>query len=152
MVLNFTVFKTQIRESLLREQLMAMLSGFFGALAIILAMVGLYGVISYMVVQRRNEIGVRMALGASRRDILTMILREAAILLGIGLAVGTLLALVAGNAASLAALWIEAQRSLHLHRRDSRNDRGRIRRQLVAGAPRCDSASHGGPSRRIALP
>jgi putative ABC transport system permease protein len=45
MVLNFTVFKTQIRESLLREQLMAMLSGFFGALAIILAMVGLYGVI-----------------------------------------------------------------------------------------------------------
>ncbi len=100
MVLNFTVFKTQIRESLLREQLMAMLSGFFGALAIILAMVGLYGVISYMVVQRRNEIGVRMALGASRGNILAMILREAAILLGIGLAVGTLLALVAGNAAA----------------------------------------------------
>jgi predicted permease len=100
MVLNFTVFKTQIREGLLREQLMAMLSGFFGALAIILAMVGLYGVISYMVVQRRNEIGVRMALGASRGNILAMILREAAILLGIGLAVGTLLALVAGNAAA----------------------------------------------------
>jgi putative ABC transport system permease protein len=100
MVLNFTVLKTQIREGLLREQLMAMLSGFFGALAAILAMVGLYGVISYMVVQRRSEIGVRMALGASRRDILTMILREAAILLGIGLAVGTALALAAGNAAA----------------------------------------------------
>lgn len=79
---------------------MATLSGFFGALAAILAMVGLYGVISYMVVQRRNEIGVRMALGASRRDILTMILREAAILLGIGLVVGTLLSLIAGNAAA----------------------------------------------------
>jgi putative ABC transport system permease protein len=100
MVLNFTVLKTQIREGLLREQLMAMLSGFFGALAAILAMVGLYGVISYMVVQRRSEIGVRMALGASRRDILTMVLREAAILLGIGLAVGTALALAAGNAAA----------------------------------------------------
>jgi putative ABC transport system permease protein len=100
MVLNFTVFKTQIREGLLREQLMAMLSGFFGALAIILAMVGLYGVISYMVVQRRSEIGVRMALGASRRNILLMVLREAAILLGIGLSVGTALALAAGNAAA----------------------------------------------------
>jgi predicted permease len=100
MVLDFTVFKTQIREGLLREQLMALLSGFFGALAAILAMVGLYGVISYMVVQRRSEIGVRMALGASRRDILAMILREAAILLGIGLAVGTILSLAAGNAAA----------------------------------------------------
>jgi len=100
MVLDFTVFKTQLRDGLLREQLMAMLSGFFGALAAILAMVGLYGVISYMVVQRRNEIGVRMALGASRRDILTMILREAAILLGIGLVVGTVLSLIAGNAAA----------------------------------------------------
>jgi len=99
-VLNFSMMKTQIREGLLREQLMAMLSGFFGALAVILAIVGLYGVISYMVVQRRNEIGVRMALGASRRDIVTMILREAFILLGIGLAIGTMLALVAGNAAA----------------------------------------------------
>ena len=65
---------------------MATLSGFFGALATILAMVGLYGVISYMVVRRRNEIGVRMALGANRSNILGMVLREAAILLGIGLA------------------------------------------------------------------
>jgi ABC-type antimicrobial peptide transport system permease subunit len=79
---------------------MATLSGFFGALATILAMVGLYGVISYMVVRRRNEIGVRMALGASRSDILVMVLREAAILLGIGLVTGTGLALAAGTAAA----------------------------------------------------
>jgi putative ABC transport system permease protein len=100
MVLNFSVLKTQIREGLLREQLMATLSGFFGALAAILATIGLYGVISDMVIRRRNEIGLRMALGAMHRDILLMVLREAAILLGIGLAVGTGLALTAGTAVS----------------------------------------------------
>jgi ABC-type antimicrobial peptide transport system permease subunit len=100
MVLTFTVLKTQIREGLLRERLMATLSGFFGALATILAMVGLYGVISYMVVRRRNEIGLRMALGADRSSILIMILREAAILLGIGLVIGTGLSLAAGTAAA----------------------------------------------------
>jgi putative ABC transport system permease protein len=100
LVLTFSVLKTQIREGLLREQLMATLSGFFGVLATILAMVGLYGVISYMVARRRNEIGVRMALGASRNDILVMVLREAAILLGIGLVTGTGLSLAAGSAAT----------------------------------------------------
>jgi len=99
MVLNFSVLKTQIREGLLREQLMATLSGFFGVLATILAMVGLYGVISYMVIRRRNEIGIRMALGAKRSRILMMILREAGILLVIGLAAGTALSLAAGAAA-----------------------------------------------------
>ena len=100
LVLTFSVLKTQIREGLLRERLMATLSGFFGALATILAMVGLYGVISYMVARRRNEIGVRMALGANRNHILVMVLREAAILLGIGLVIGTGLALAAGTAAA----------------------------------------------------
>jgi putative ABC transport system permease protein len=100
LVLTFNVLKTQIREGLLREQLMATLSGFFGALATILAMVGLYGVISYMVVRRRNEIGVRMALGANRNDILVMVMKEAATLLIIGLVVGTALALAAGTAAA----------------------------------------------------
>ena len=99
LVLNFRVFETTIRESLLRERLMATLSGFFGFLAALLATIGLYGVISYMVVRRRNEIGVRMALGASRRDVLALILREAGTLLGIGLALGTGLALLAGSAA-----------------------------------------------------
>jgi putative ABC transport system permease protein len=99
MVLSFTVFKTQIREGLLRESLMATLSGFFGVLATVLAVIGLYGVISYIVIQRRNEIGVRMALGANRGDILRMVLRDAAILLGIGLVVGTGLTIAAGTAA-----------------------------------------------------
>ena len=98
-VLNFRALKTTIEEGLLRERLMATLSGFFGALAAILAMIGLYGVMSFTVVRRRNEIGVRMALGASRGDILGMVMREAAALVGIGLVAGTLLAVAAATSA-----------------------------------------------------
>src|SRR5207248_4882590 len=93
--IDFQVFNTQIREGLLRERLMATLSGFFGFLAGVLATVGLYGVISYMVVRRRNEIGIRMALGATERNVIGMILREAAMLLGAGVAAGIVLS-VAG--------------------------------------------------------
>ena len=91
--LTFHPLRTMVENTLLRERLMATLSGFFGLLAGVLAAIGLYGVISYMVAQRRNEIGIRMALGADRRTIIGMIAREAAILLGAGLIVGTLLVL-----------------------------------------------------------
>jgi putative ABC transport system permease protein len=97
---QFSVLKTQIRDTLQRERLMATLSGFFGFLAGILATVGLYGVISYMVVRRRNEIGIRMALGADRGRVLALIMREAALLMGIGLLLGTGLSLASTSAAS----------------------------------------------------
>lgn len=100
LVISYTVFKTQIREGLLRDRLMATLSGFYGVLATVLAVIGLYGVISYVVLQRKNEIGVRMALGANRSDILRMVLRDAAILLAIGLATGTGMTIATGNAAA----------------------------------------------------
>jgi predicted permease len=100
--IEFHVFKTQIAESLARERMLASLSGFFGLLAGVLAVVGIYGVISYMVVRRTNEIGIRMALGATRIDILRLILSEAGVLLGVGLTIGTALAfVVARSAASL---------------------------------------------------
>ena len=98
--IDFHVFKTQIRESLLRERLMATLSGFFGFLAALLATIGLYGLISYTVARRTNEIGIRMALGAQRGDVVKMVLREAGVLLAIGLGVGTALSLVAAKTAS----------------------------------------------------
>lgn len=97
-VLQFTAMRTSIMESLGRERLMASLSGFYGALAAMLATVGLYGMMSWMVVRRRSEIGVRMALGASQSGILMMMMREAMALLGIGLAVGVLLVMAAGRA------------------------------------------------------
>jgi ABC-type antimicrobial peptide transport system permease subunit len=96
---HFKVLKTQIRESLMRERLMATLSGFFGALAALLASLGLYGVLSYAVAQRTQEIGVRLALGAARGRIVKMIMREAMLLLATGLAIGILLALAAAKTA-----------------------------------------------------
>jgi predicted permease len=97
--LEFRVLTTQLRESLMRERLMATLSGAFGILAGLLATVGLYGVIAYMVERRRNEIGVRMALGADRARVVWLVVREAGLLLVVGLVVGAGLAIWAGQAA-----------------------------------------------------
>ena len=73
--------------------------GAFGILAALLATIGLYGVIAYMVARRRNEIGVRLALGAGRARVIGMVLREAVGLLAAGLAIGTALARWATGAA-----------------------------------------------------
>jgi putative ABC transport system permease protein len=100
MDVNFTVFHQMIEEGLLRDRLMARLSGFFGGLALLLAVIGLYGVISYMVARRRNEIGIRMSLGADRASIIGLMLREAMVLLAIGLGIGLALAVGASSAAA----------------------------------------------------
>ena len=97
---DFTVLTTQIGQSLMRDRLMAALAGAFGFLASSLAVLGLYGVIAYMVARRRNEIGVRIALGATRGRVIGLVLQEAILLLAIGLAVGLGLAVWAGQAAA----------------------------------------------------
>ena len=97
--IDFAVLTAQIKESLMRDRLMAALAGAFGLLAGLLAVLGLYGVIAYMVARRRNEIGVRIALGASRAQVIGLILREAVLLLAVGLTLGTALAAWAGQAA-----------------------------------------------------
>jgi putative ABC transport system permease protein len=97
--LEFRVLKTRIHDSLLQDELMATLSGFFGFVAALLAAIGLYGVMSYMVIQRTKEIGIRMAIGAERVDVLRMILREATVLTVTGLVIGTALALGSAQAA-----------------------------------------------------
>jgi putative ABC transport system permease protein len=86
--LQFRTLALQVDESLGRERLLATLSGFFGALALALAVIGLYGVMSYNVARRRNEIGIRMALGAEQARVLGMVLGEVAILIVAGLVLG----------------------------------------------------------------
>jgi predicted permease len=97
---SFVPFHKMIEDGLLRDRLMARLSGFFGMLAVLLAVIGLYGVISYMVASRRTEIGIRMALGAGQPNIVWLVLREASLLLAVGLSIGTALALAMGRAAT----------------------------------------------------
>jgi predicted permease len=112
--LDFKVMRTRIRESLLQDQLMATLSGFFGFLAALLAAIGLYGVISYMVVQRTKEIGIRMAIGAERLDVLRLVLREAGLLTITGVVIGAGLALGAAQAAKSLLYGLKARDPLTL--------------------------------------
>jgi predicted permease len=90
----------QIDELLLQERLFAKLSSFFGLLALALACVGLYGILSYAVARRTAELGIRMALGAQRRDIVGMILREMLLIVTASLAVGIPAALATARLAS----------------------------------------------------
>jgi predicted permease len=97
---RFQVFRSMVQESLLREQLLAKLSGLFGLLAMLLASIGLYGLLSYGVASRTNEIGIRMALGAKTRNVFTLILREAVLLVIVGLIIGIPLAVYVSRFAS----------------------------------------------------
>ncbi len=90
---SFVVFTTQIADSMKQETLLAMLSAVFGGLALFLAMLGLYGVMSYNVARRRSEIGIRMALGAGQHRVARMVMGEVSVMVVVGLLVGTGLAL-----------------------------------------------------------
>jgi predicted permease len=94
----------ELDHALSPERVLALLSDFFGSVGLLLASLGLYGLLSYTVSRRTREIGVRVALGASRGGIAALILRDAAVLLGIGLTAGLALAL-AGTRAIAALLY-----------------------------------------------
>jgi predicted permease len=105
--LTFDTMDSQIDRSLQRDRLMAFVSGFFGALAALIATIGLYGVMSYIVARRRTEIGIRMALGAAPGAVVRLIAREAGLLVIIGLMAGGVLAVIAARSAQ--ALLFELQ-------------------------------------------
>ncbi|MEX2299340.1 MAG: FtsX-like permease family protein, partial [Bryobacterales bacterium] len=108
-ITGVTLQSTLIDNTLLRERLLALLSGFFAVVALVLAAVGLYGVLNYSVVRRTKEIGIRVALGARQLAVVRLVISEISILMALGLAVGA----AAGFwlAQFLAALLFEVQPS-----------------------------------------
>jgi ABC-type antimicrobial peptide transport system permease subunit len=96
-VVDFQSFATQVKANFTQQAMIAKLTSFFGVLALILASIGLYGVTSYSVERRTSEIGIRMALGADRINMLAMVLRSAFFQVGIGLAIGIPVTLISGR-------------------------------------------------------
>lgn len=95
LVFSFRSLTDQIGASLLQERVLAMLSAFFSGLALVLAAIGLYGITSYAVTRRRAEIGIRLALGAQRSDVIRLVLQHGTTLTAIGIVCGV------GGAAAL---------------------------------------------------
>jgi len=97
LTLTFRLVSDQVRNSLIQERLIAMLSGFFGALALLLAAIGLYGITSYAVGRRRTEIGIRMALGAAPAGVIRLVLTRVAWLVALGILAGAAAAYLAAT-------------------------------------------------------
>jgi putative ABC transport system permease protein len=94
---RIATLEERVERSLVRERLLSVLASFFGGLALVLAAIGLYGVMSYGVVRRTREIGIRMAVGAQRAAVLWMVLREMLVVVTIGVAIGSAAALAASR-------------------------------------------------------
>jgi predicted permease len=109
--LEFHTLAEQVNDSMVQERMLALLSGFFGALALLLAMIGLYGTLSYVVAQRQREFGIRMALGAEPGSILRLVMRNVISVLTVGV--------VAGIGISLAATRVLQQLLFGLGPRDT---------------------------------
>jgi len=87
-VYEMKTLEAQLDQTLLTDRLIALLSASFGLLATVLASVGLYGVMAFVVARRRKELGIRLALGAQPGGVIWLVMREVLVLLGIGLAIG----------------------------------------------------------------
>jgi ABC-type antimicrobial peptide transport system permease subunit len=96
-VLTMTTQTEQIEARLRQEKLFATSYALFGIIALLLASIGLFGLMSYNVGRRTNEIGIRMALGAQSTDVLGLVMKESMVLVGIGVAIGLIVAVSASR-------------------------------------------------------
>jgi ABC-type antimicrobial peptide transport system permease subunit len=96
-ITNLRPYEAQVANNFTQDRLISRLTSLFGALALVLACVGLYGVTSYFVARRTSEIGVRMALGATRSSVVSMVLHGVLVQIAFGLALGIPAALFAGH-------------------------------------------------------
>jgi ABC-type antimicrobial peptide transport system permease subunit len=95
--MNVTTQQEEVERRFLQEKVFAQAYSLFGGLALLVASVGLFGLTSYSVSRRTNEIGIRMALGAEARDVMRLVTRESMILMAAGVAIGAVLAIAAGR-------------------------------------------------------
>jgi putative ABC transport system permease protein len=107
-VYQMKTVEAQLDQTLLTDRLIALLSAGFGLLATVLASVGLYGVMAFVVARRRKELGIRLALGAQPGGVIWLVMREVMLLLAIGLAIGIPSAMALGRYVSTQLYGIEA--------------------------------------------
>ena len=134
-VFNVQSVSELVAQSVGQSRLNTILLAFFALIAVVLAVIGIYGVVSYSVTQRTQEIGVRMALGARQADVLRLVLREGAALAAIGVAIGVAGAYRRDAAHSIVAVRDRANGFANDRRNCDRSRHDRVGRELFAGAP-----------------
>jgi len=146
-IMSVKTLAEQVDDLLVGDKLMARLSTLFGLLALLLASIGIYGVLSYAVARRTSEVGLRMALGAPRSNVVWLVLRDALVLVATGLAIRS-----AGGARKPAARLRHALRPV-LHRRHVRHHRHRdsCRGSRLSGILAGQAGVPGGPNYGFAL-
>ena len=148
-VLQARTIEQQMDNNLLVEKLIATLSGFFGLLAMLLASVGLYGVMAQSVTVRTREMGIRMALGADRSSVLWMVLKEALVLVAIGSVVGVPAGAGGHEVRGVVPLRSDGARPVDHGRRDGVPGGGGAVCELRPGSPREPARPEQGTALRV---
>ena len=146
---NLRTMDDQIADNLSTESLIALLSAAFAMLAVLLAAIGLYGVLAYSTAQRTREIGIRMALGAQRSSVMRLVLVDVLWLAGISIAVSSAGISAAGAAVAQPAVWSEPQRSAYAAAGNFAGRRGGFSGRAYTGSARGIGGSDEGVAERV---